>query len=71
MPQPEEIFIDVDKLSRHGLTHYYIKLDEGAKTRKLTDLIDILGRFHIMNYLKDESILIMFRLQSLTKWSKS
>jgi hypothetical protein len=33
----------MDKLSLHGLTQYYIKLDEGQKTRKLTDLMDILG----------------------------
>jgi hypothetical protein len=43
--QPKEIFIDMDKLSLHGLTQYYIKLEEGAKTRKLTDLMDILGQF--------------------------
>lgn len=36
----------MDKLSLHGLTQYYIKLEEGAKTRKLTDLMDILGQFH-------------------------
>ena len=33
----------MDKLSLHGLTQYYVKLEEGQKTRKLTDLMDILG----------------------------
>ena len=42
-PQPKEIFIDMDKLCLHGLTQYFVKLDEGQKTRKLTDLMDILG----------------------------
>ena len=41
--QPKEIFIDMDKLCLHGLTQYYVKLEEGQKTRKLIDLMDILG----------------------------
>ncbi len=41
--QPKEIFIDADKLTLHGLSQFYIKLEEGQKTRKLTDLMDILG----------------------------
>lgn len=42
--QPKEIFIDADKLTLHGLSQFYIKLEEGQKTRKLTDLMDILGQ---------------------------
>ena len=33
----------MDKLCLHGLTQYYVNLSEGQKTRKLTDLMDILG----------------------------
>jgi ATP-dependent RNA helicase UAP56/SUB2 len=37
----QEIFIDDDtKLTLHGLTQFYVKLDEAAKNRKLTDLLD-------------------------------
>ncbi len=42
--QPKEILIDSDKLTLHGLSQYYINLEENQKTRKLTDLMDILGR---------------------------
>ena len=41
--QPKVILIDSDKLTLHGLSQYYIKLEESQKTRKLTDLMDILG----------------------------
>jgi hypothetical protein len=41
--QPKTIFIDMDKLTLHGLSQFYIKLEENQKTRKLTDLMDILG----------------------------
>jgi ATP-dependent RNA helicase UAP56/SUB2 len=36
--------IDSDKLTLHGLSQYYINLEENQKTRKLTDLMDILGK---------------------------
>jgi hypothetical protein len=58
--QPKEIFIDMDKLSLHGLTQYYIKLDEGQKTRKLTDLMDILGGFPLLFRL----IMFLFILEN-------
>ena len=41
--QPKEILIDSDKLTLHGLSQYYINLEENQKTRKLTELMDILG----------------------------
>jgi hypothetical protein len=43
--QPKEILIDSDKLTLHGLSQYYINLEENQKTRKLTELMDILGEF--------------------------
>jgi ATP-dependent RNA helicase UAP56/SUB2 len=39
----QEIFIDDDtKLTLHGLTQYFVKLEEASKNRKLTDLLDAL-----------------------------
>lgn len=37
----------MDKLTLHGLSQFYIKLEENQKTRKLTDLMDILGVFFL------------------------
>jgi hypothetical protein len=69
--QPKEILIDSDKLTLHGLSQYYINLEENQKTRKLTDLMDILG---IMNLkvLSNQfySIKASF-VQSSTKWLSS
>jgi ATP-dependent RNA helicase UAP56/SUB2 len=44
----------MDKLSLHGLTQYYIKLDEGQKTRKLTDLMDILEFNQVVIFVRDK-----------------
>ena len=43
MSNPFEVFIDDEsKLTLHGLKQYYVKLDEKAKTLKLTGLLDAL-----------------------------
>ena len=43
MQNPLEIFVDDDaKLTLHGLQQYYVKLSEGEKNRKLSDLLDML-----------------------------
>lgn len=41
MQNPLEIYVDDEKtLTLHGLTQYYIKLDEKEKNRKLNELLD-------------------------------
>jgi ATP-dependent RNA helicase UAP56/SUB2 len=43
MQNPFEVFIDDEsKLTLHGLKQYFINLKEDQKTRKLTDLLDVL-----------------------------
>lgn len=41
----------MDKLTLHGLSQFYIKLEENQKTRKLTDLMDILGKSKVLGFL--------------------
>jgi hypothetical protein len=52
--QPKEIFIDADKLTLHGLSQFYVKLEEGQKTRKLTDLMDILEFNQVVIFVRDK-----------------
>jgi len=59
---PKEIFIDADKLTLHGLSQFYIKLEEGQKTRKLTDLMDILEFNQVVIFVRDRK-----RCHSLNK----
>ena len=41
--QPLEIYVDDEKkLTLHGLQQHFVRLDEGAKNRKLNDLLDSL-----------------------------
>jgi ATP-dependent RNA helicase UAP56/SUB2 len=51
---PKEIFIDADKLTLHGLSQFYVKLEEGQKTRKLTDLMDILEFNQVVIFVRDK-----------------
>jgi len=59
---PKEIFIDMDKLTLHGLSQFYIKLEENQKTRKLTDLMDILEFNQVVIFVRDKK-----RCHSLNK----
>uniref|UniRef100_A0A7S0DXR8 RNA helicase n=1 Tax=Hanusia phi TaxID=3032 RepID=A0A7S0DXR8_9CRYP len=52
--KPKEILIDMDKLSLHGLSQFYIKLEESQKTRKLTDLMDILEFNQVVIFVRDK-----------------
>jgi ATP-dependent RNA helicase UAP56/SUB2 len=52
--QPKEILIDMDKLSLHGLSQFYVKLEESQKTRKLTDLMDILEFNQVIIFVRDK-----------------
>jgi len=52
--QPKEILIDSDKLTLHGLSQYYINLEENQKTRKLTDLMDILEFNQVVIFVRDK-----------------
>ena len=41
MRNPMEVYVDDEtKLTLHGLSQYYLKLEEGEKNRKLNDLLD-------------------------------
>jgi ATP-dependent RNA helicase UAP56/SUB2 len=60
--QPKEILIDMDKLSLHGLSQFYVKLEESQKTRKLTDLMDILDFNQVIIFVRDKK-----RAHSLNK----
>merc|ERR1712127_973919 len=51
---PKEILIDMDKLSLHGLSQFYVKLEESQKTRKLTDLMDILEFNQVIIFVRDK-----------------
>ena len=59
---PKEILIDMDKLSLHGLSQFYVKLEENQKTRKLTDLMDILEFNQVIIFVRDKK-----RAHSLNK----
>lgn len=42
MKDPAEIYVDQHaKLTLHGLTQYYMKVTEGEKTRRLTEILDV------------------------------
>jgi len=62
LKQPKVILIDFDKLTLHGLRQYYINLEENQKTRKLTDLMDILEFNQVVIFVRDQR-----RAQSLNK----
>lgn len=59
---PKQILIDADKLTLHGLSQFYIKLEEAQKTRKLTDLMDILEFNQVVIFVRDRK-----RCHSLNK----
>jgi ATP-dependent RNA helicase UAP56/SUB2 len=43
MQDPMEIYVDDEaRLTLHGLVQHYIKLAEGEKNMKLSDLLDVL-----------------------------
>lgn len=44
----------MDKLSLHGLSQFYVKLEETQKTRKLTDLMDILEFNQVIIFVRDK-----------------
>jgi len=44
----------MDKLSLHGLSQFYVKLEESQKTRKLTDLMDILEFNQVIIFVRDK-----------------
>jgi len=50
--KPEEIFVDDKKLTLHGLQQHFVKLEENAKLRKLTDLLDALDFNQVVVFVK-------------------
>ena len=53
MQNPLEIYVDDEtKLTLHGLQQYYIKLSEGEKNRKLSDLLDTLEFNQVIIFVK-------------------
>ena len=48
-----EIYVDDEaKLTLHGLQQYYVKLAEGEKNRKLTDLLDALEFNQVVIFMR-------------------
>jgi ATP-dependent RNA helicase UAP56/SUB2 len=52
MQNQEEIFIDDDKLTLHGIQQYYVTLKEAEKSRKLNDLLDALLFNQVIIFVK-------------------
>jgi len=52
MQNQEEIFIDDDKLTLHGIVQYYVYLKESEKSRKLNDLLDALLFNQVIIFVK-------------------
>jgi len=52
MQNPEEIFIDDEKLTLHGLVQYYVNLSENEKSKKLNDLLDALLFNQVIIFVK-------------------
>jgi len=52
MQNQEEIFIDDDKLTLHGIQQYYVNLKESEKSRKLNDLLDALLFNQVIIFVK-------------------
>jgi superfamily II DNA/RNA helicase len=52
MQNPEEIFIDDEKLTLHGLQQYYVNIPESEKSRKLNDLLDALLFNQVIIFVK-------------------
>jgi len=48
----EEIYVDDNKLTLHGLQQYYVKLNEAEKNRKLNDLLDALEFNQVVIFVK-------------------
>lgn len=48
----EEIFVDDKKLTLHGLQQHFVTLDEKAKIKKLTDLLDVLDFNQVVIFVK-------------------
>merc|ERR1719450_622871 len=48
----EEIFIDDNKLTLHGLQQHYIEISEAEKIKKLTSLLDKIDFNQIMIFVK-------------------
>ncbi|KNC80643.1 spliceosome RNA helicase BAT1 [Sphaeroforma arctica JP610] len=56
MRDPMEIYVDDEtKLTLHGLQQHYVKITEGAKNRKLTDLLDALEFNQVVIFVKSVS----------------
>jgi ATP-dependent RNA helicase UAP56/SUB2 len=56
MNNPHEIFVDdQSKLTLHGLTQYYVKLDEAQKNKKLKDMLDALEFNQVVIFVKSVS----------------
>ena len=54
--QPLEIYVDDEtKLTLHGLQQHYVRLEEGAKNRKLNDLLDSLEFNQVIIFVKSIS----------------
>jgi len=52
-PQPMEIYVDDEaKLTLHGLTQNYVKLEEDQKNRKLFDLLDEIEFNQVVIFVK-------------------
>jgi len=52
MQNQEEIFIDDEKLTLHGLQQYYVNITESEKSRKLNDLLDALLFNQVIIFVK-------------------
>ncbi|BGP40512.1 Suppressor of the cold-sensitive snRNP bioproteinsis mutant brr1-1 [Rhodotorula kratochvilovae] len=56
MQSPLEIYVDDEKkLTLHGLQQHFVRLDEGAKNRKLNDLLDSLEFNQVCIFVKSVS----------------
>merc|ERR1719317_80446 len=48
----EEIYVDDNQLTLHGLQQYFVQLDEAEKNRKLNDLLDALEFNQVVIFVK-------------------
>jgi len=53
MNKPFELFVDCDsKLTLHGLTQYFVKLEDDKKIKKLIGLLDTLEFNQVIVFVK-------------------
>merc|ERR1719317_416306 len=50
----EEIYVDDNQLTLHGLQQYFVQLDEAEKNRKLNDLLDALEFNQVVIFVKSK-----------------